>query len=192
MESWFQAVVHHLPTRNAPEGSRHLQTNSPFSSCHSEILVILPCGFLRFKFNHPSCPRVCKKKILCSGHTGLWVLWVTHTLNVSLHKLMRLNSFKVKAQIRPLLETSNSTASSRSFHGSWEWILFAFAAFSLFLYYTGRCESGNGDLTVCLFLTYTLQWFVYGRDLLALNMLVHWLISKDKDERSGRRRKPAR
>lgn len=162
MKSWFQADVHHLPTRNAPEGSRHPQTNSPFSPCHSEILVILPRGYLRFKFNHPSCPRVCKKKILCSGHTGLWVLWVTHTLNVSIHKLMRLNEFYL-----PLL-------------------------LSFFFYYMGRCESGNGDLNVCLFLTYTLQWFVYGRDLLAINMLVHWLTYKDKDERSGRQRKPAR
>lgn len=76
MESWFQVIVHPLPTRNAPEGSCHLQTNFPFSPCHSKTLGILPCGFLRSKFNHPSYPRVCKKrkKIICSGHTGLWVL----------------------------------------------------------------------------------------------------------------------
>lgn len=116
MESWFQAVVHHLPTRNAPEGSRHLQTNSPFSSCHSEILVILPCGFLRFKFNHPSCPRVCKKKFFalatrdfgyCESHIHLMSLFINWWGSILLKlKLKYALSWRLPiAQPRPVAST---------------------------------------------------------------------------------------
>lgn len=168
MESWFQVIVHPFSTRNAPEGSCHLQTNFPFSPCHSEILGILPCGFLRFKFNHPSCPRVCKKKKsfalatldfgYCESHIHLMTLFINWWDSI----LLRLKP-KYALSWRLPIAQPHPVASKIAEKG---WILFAFIAFSLFLYYTGLCESRNGDLTVCLFPTYILKWFVYGRDLL--------------------------
>jgi hypothetical protein len=76
----------------------YIQTNSSFSPHHSKILVILPCRLLSFKIKCPSCFRLDKTNkqtnkqtnqlTLCSDHIELMVLWVKHTHNVFIDKLM--------------------------------------------------------------------------------------------------------